>query len=135
PAHRALVLEGVGGTVGIRPVAALGHVAVARGRPALRTGVARRVLAGSARAVAGVGRAGITVVGARRPARLRCIGGTVGVRPVASLGHVAVARGGPALRTGVTRRVLAGSTRAVAGVGRARISVVGVSPYAGLRCI
>src|SRR5205823_10156774 len=96
PTHCALVLEGVGGTVGIRPVAALGHVAVARGRPALGTGVARRVLAGSAAAVADVGRAGITVVGARRPARLRYICGTVGIRPVAALGHVAVARGRPA---------------------------------------
>src|SRR5207247_2568178 len=134
-AHRVLIFEGIGGTVGIRPVAALGHVAGTRRGPALRTGVARRVLAGSAGAVAGVGRARITVVGARRPARLRCICGTGGVRPVAGLGHVAVARGGPALGAGVARRVLAGSAGAVAGVGRARIAVVGARRPARLRCI
>src|SRR5439155_151969 len=113
----------------------LGHVAVARGRPALGAGVTRRVLAGSARAVAGVGRARIAVVGARRPARLRCICGTGGIRPVAGLGHVAVARGGPALGAGVARRVLAGSAGAVAGVGRARIAIVGARRPARLRCI
>src|SRR5207245_615601 len=131
-AHRALVLEGVGGTGGIRPIADLGHVAGPRRRPALGAGVARRVLAGIARAVAGVGRARIAVVGARGRARLLRIGGTRGIRPVAGLGHVAFTRRRPALRAGVARRVLAGIARAVAGVGRARIAVVGARRRARL---
>src|SRR5207249_995919 len=125
----------IGGTRGIGPVTGLGHVADARRRAALRAGVARRVLARIARAVAGVGRARIAVVDARRPALLRCICGTGGIRPVAGLGHVAVARGGPALDADVARRVLAGSAGAVAGVGRARIAVVGARRPALLRCI
>src|SRR5204863_30436 len=88
--------------------------------------VARRVLARIARAVAGVGRARIAVVGARRPARLLRIGGTRGIRPVAGLGHVAVARGGPALGADVARRVPGAGAAGIAGVVGAGVVVVAV---------
>src|SRR5207302_347200 len=57
-------LEHVGRTRAARPVARLVHVARARRRAAGRAGVARRMLAGVARTVAGVARAGVTVIGA-----------------------------------------------------------------------
>src|SRR5439155_1328026 len=96
-----------------------------RRRPAHRIGVARRVLAGIAGAVAGVGGPRIAVVGSRRRARLLRIGGTRGIRPVAGLGHVAFIRRRPAHRAGVARQVLAGIAGAVGCVGRSRIVVVG----------
>src|SRR5205807_7705858 len=107
----------IGGTRGIRPVTGLGPVPARRSSDLLRAGVARRVLARIARAVAGVGRARIVVVGARRPARLLRIGGTRGIRPVTGLGHVATRLHPTALRAAVARRVLASIARAVAGVG------------------
>src|SRR5207247_5054958 len=122
----------IGGTRTLPPDDALPLVAFTRRRPAHRIGVARRVLAGIARAVAGVGRARIAVVGARRRARLLRIGGTRGIRPVAGLGYVAVTRRRPAHRIGVAGRVLAGIAGAVAGVGRARIVVVGARRRARL---
>src|SRR5207245_9424297 len=92
---------------GTRRVAAPVFLAFTRRRPAPRIGVAGRVLAGIARAVAGVGRARIVVVGARRRARLLRIGGTRGIRPVAGLGHVAFTRRRPALPLVGARRALA----------------------------
>src|SRR5207247_9231807 len=111
----------IGGTRTLPPDDALPLVAFTRRRPAHRIGVARRVLAGIARAVAGVGRARIAVVGARRRARLLRIGGTRGIRPVADLGHVAVARGGPALGAEGPRRAALALAAAGGGVGRGRI--------------
>src|SRR5439155_1664963 len=151
--------------------------------------VARGVLAGHLRAVAGVGRAGVAVVGADRAARLlrvrravgavagtalrhvalagggathdarglEAVGGTAVADAVAGLGDVARARRGAADRAGralgigrarragararlghvarscptrrycdrIARGVLAGGVRAVAGVGRAGVAVVG----------
>src|SRR5207247_4041874 len=69
-AYRAGGLEGVPRATRAGPVAGLGGIAGARRRAAYRAGVACRVLAGSAGAVAGVGRARIPVVGARCPVRL-----------------------------------------------------------------
>src|SRR5207245_965372 len=156
-AHGACRLLRVGRAARARPVAALGRVAGPRRRPAHRAGVARRVLTRIARAVAGVGRARIAVVDARRPARLLGVGGTTRTRARAGLRQVALARrrathgagglegigrtgraravaalgrvAGPrrraAHRAGMAGRVLARVARAVAGVGRARIAVVG----------
>src|SRR5207249_14897 len=147
-----------------RPGAVLIHVADAGGRAANRPGVARRVLAGVARAVARVGRAGVAVVGARgarrglrigrtrrprprtvlrrvafagrRPAdgtrRLDRVAPALRARPGAELVDVADARGGAADRAGVARRVLAEVARAVAGIGRARVAVVGAQRPARL---
>src|SRR5207249_292476 len=216
--------EGIGGTIIAHPVTALGHVAGAGRRPALRralrirragraragaalpqvagarrgaadrAGIPRRVLAGVGDAVARVGRARVAVVGARGAARLlgigraarpiaraelrhvararpraadlggqrEGIGGTIIAHPVTALGHVAGtgrrpalrralrirragraragaalpqvadARRGAADRAGIPRRVLAGVVRAVAGVGRARVAVVGARGAARL---
>src|SRR5207253_7256461 len=134
-APRPARLVRIGGTRGIRPVTGLGHVADARRRAARSAGVARRVLAGSAGAVAGVGRARIAVVGAPRPARLLRIGGTRGIGPVTGLGHVADARRRPALRADVARRVLARSAGAVAGGWRARLAGVGARRPARPPCL
>src|SRR5262249_11730292 len=73
--------------------AGLGHVAGAGFGAALRPGIARRVLAGVAAPVALIERAGVAVVGARRPARLLLIAraGLAG-QPRAHLRHVALAR-------------------------------------------
>src|SRR5206468_2957684 len=68
----------------------------------------------------------------RRPARLRCICGTGGIRPVADLGHVAVARGGPTLGAGVPRRAALALSAAAGVVGRARIGVVTWSGVVGV---
>src|SRR5439155_18616405 len=89
-----------GGAVGIRGArgtgarARLGHVAGAGRRPAHGPRVARGVLAGHLRAVAGVGRAGVAVVGAERAARLLRVRGAVGAVPGTALRHVALAGGG-----------------------------------------
>src|SRR5207244_4287799 len=74
-------LEHVVGTGAARPGAVLIHVANAGGRAADRPGVARRVLAGVARAVARVGRAGGAVVGARGARRGLRIGRPPRPRP------------------------------------------------------
>src|SRR5207244_1943872 len=124
---------------------------------ARRAGVPCRVLAGVAAAVAGVGRARVTVIGAGRAggalrvgravgavpgtalgevalagctaadhARgLEAVGGTAVADPVAGVGHVAVPGRRPAHRPRVPGRVLAVAAAAVAGVGRARVAVVG----------
>src|SRR5207249_1127850 len=149
--------EGIGGTRGARAVAGLGHVAVARGRPAHRTGIPRGVLAVVPAAVAGVDRARVPVIGAggvrgllrvdravgavpgtvlgevalaigraADDARgLEAIGGTAVADAVAGLGRVAVPGRRPAHRPRVPRGVLAVVPAAVAGVGRARVAVVG----------
>src|SRR5204862_2949695 len=67
-------LERVGRARAARPGAELVEVAVARRGAADRAGVPRRVLAEVARAVAGIGRARVAVVGARRPGRLLRVG-------------------------------------------------------------
>src|SRR5439155_196262 len=157
-------LEHVVGTGAARPRAVLLHVANAGGRAADRPGVARRVLAGVARAVARVGRAGVAVVGARgarrglrigrtrrpRPrtvlrrvalaarrttdggGRLERVGRARAARPGAELVEVAVARRGATDGPGVPRRVLAEVARAVAGIRRARVAVVGAQRPARL---
>src|SRR5207249_4212210 len=88
-ARRAVRLGGVGWAGGARAVAGLGHVARPRRRPTHRAGVPRRMLAGIARAVAGVGRARVAVVGAGRPVRLLRIRRARGARARAGLRHVA----------------------------------------------
>src|SRR5205807_232712 len=150
-------LEHVGRTRAARPVAGLVHVAGTRRRAAGRAGVARRVLAGVARAVARVGRARVTVVGAGGAARLLRVGGATGpvagaevvgvalvhgaaaerarglegivrargARPGTRLGEVADAGRGATGRARVPRRMLAGVARAVAGIRRADVAVVG----------
>src|SRR5205823_372807 len=85
-----------------------------------------------ARAVAGVGRARIVVVGAPRPARLLRIGGTRGIRPVTGLGHVADARRRAALRIGVPGRATLALSAAAGVVDRARIAVVTRSGVVGV---
>src|SRR5439155_1134970 len=87
-------VESVGGAGGARAVARLGHVAGAGRRPAHGPRVARGVLAGHLRAVAGVGRAGVAVVGAERAARLLRVRGAVGAVAGTALRHVALAGGG-----------------------------------------
>src|SRR5207237_435999 len=74
-------------------VAGLGHVAVARGRPAHRTGIPRGVLAVVAAAVAGVGRARVPVIGAGGARGVLCVGRAVGAVPGTALGRVAPALG------------------------------------------
>src|SRR6266566_3680827 len=88
-------LEGVGGAVVAAPVAGRGHVA----------GAGRRAALG--------GRGLLGILGAVR------------ARPRAGLGHVAGPGCGPALRPGVTRRVLAGVVGPVALIERAGIRVGG----------
>src|SRR5207249_2782769 len=89
-------LEAVRGTRGARAVAGLGHVAVARGRPAHRTGIPRGVLAVVAAAVAGVGRARVAVIGAGGARGVLCVGRAVGAGPGTALGEVALAGGSAA---------------------------------------
>src|SRR5439155_2974021 len=69
-AHGARRLLGVGRAGRARAVAALGRIAGSRRRPAHGAGLARRVLADIAAAVALIERARIAVVGAHGPTRL-----------------------------------------------------------------
>src|SRR5206468_3540689 len=86
-------LEAVRGTRGARAVAGLGHVAVARGRPAHRTGIPRGVLAVVPAAVAGVDRARVPVIGAGGVRGLLRVDRAVGAVPGTVLGEVALAIG------------------------------------------
>src|SRR5205814_2093260 len=94
-----------------------GHVAGPGRSPALRPGVARRVLTGVRRAVTLIERAGMAVLGARRPAQLLGVRGTPGAGARAVLRQVALAG-----------RRAADRARRLEGVGRARIA----RPVAGL---
>src|SRR5205823_3612806 len=117
PAHDRRGLEGVGRARCTRPVARLVHVAGAGRRPAHGAAVPRQVLAGVVRPVAGVGRAEIAVVRARRARGHLPVGRACRPRPGAGLRRVALAgRGaadGEARQEGVRR---AGGARAVAGL-------------------
>src|SRR5439155_12193169 len=89
--------EAVGRAARRRPGAALGYVAVARRGATDGPGVARRVLADVARAVARVGRARVAVVGAQRPARLLHVGSArLARQSAAALRDVALASRRPA---------------------------------------
>src|SRR5205823_882129 len=116
-------LEHVIGTGAARPGAVLVHVARAGGRAADRPAVARRMLAGVARAVARVGRARVPVVGARGPRRLLRVGRAGRARPGAILRRVALA----ARRTAGGRRRLEGVVRARAARSRAELVEVAVA--------
>src|SRR5207244_781281 len=109
-ADRARRPEGIGRAGAARSGADLVEVAVARRGAADRAGVAGRVLAEVARAVAGVGGAGVPVVGAERRARL------LGVRPARLARQPAAALGDVALPG---RRPADGPDRQE-GIGRAR---------------
>src|SRR5439155_904915 len=125
-AHGARGLLPVGRAGRARAVAGLLRVARPRRRAAHRGGVARRVLAGIARAVAGVGRARIAVVGARRPARLLRIDGAARARARAGLRLIALAR----------RRAAhgAGGLEGIGGTGIARpVAGLGLVANAGRR--
>src|SRR5439155_338161 len=147
---------------GERSRTGLCHVALARRRPAHGAPVAGWMLAAGARAVAGIGGAGVAVVRARgarvagrmltavggavvvggagvaavgtgRPARLpRTVGGTRRARAGAGLGEIAFAGGGAADRAPVARRVLAAGAGAVALVQGAGVAVVGTGRPARL---
>src|SRR5207249_1328183 len=106
-----------------RSRACLDVVAGARRRPADRAGVAGRVLAGVARAVALVEAARVAVARARRPGRLLGVGRAHRARAGARLAQVALAGGPAAHRPGVAGRMLAGVARAVALVEAARVAV------------
>src|SRR5439155_20093071 len=136
-------LEHVVRTGAARPGAVLIHVANAGGRAADRPGVARRVLAGVARAVARVGRARVAVVGAQRPARRLRVGSArlarqsaAALRDVALAGrwpaddadrqeHVGRARGADA-RTHLVGIADVARTRPADGAGIARRVLAGV---------
>src|SRR5207249_3906291 len=93
-ADRAGGEVGVGGAGRARAVAGLGDVAVPGRRPAHHPRVARGVLAGDVRAVAGVGRARVAVVGAGRAARLLRVRRAVGAVAGTALRHVTLAADG-----------------------------------------
>src|SRR5207249_4893666 len=95
-ADRAGRALGIRGARGAGARARLGHVAGAGRRPAHGPRVARGVLAGGVRAVAGVGRAGVAVVGAGRAARLLRVGRAVGTVTGTALRHVTLAADGAA---------------------------------------
>src|SRR5439155_446881 len=107
-----------------RSRACLDVVAGARRRPADRAGVAGRVLAGVARAVALVEAARVAVARARRPGRLLGVGRAHRARAGARLARVALARRRTADRSGVAGRMLAVGARAIALVEAARVAVV-----------
>src|SRR5207237_603641 len=110
-------LEGVRGAHRARAGAGLVHVAEAGGGAADRPGVARRVLAVVAAAVALVAAARVAVVGARRPRRRLRIRRAAGTRAGAVIVQVAPARRGAAHHA-----------RRLEGVGRTH----GTRPGAGL---
>src|SRR5205823_3566895 len=100
-------LLGVGRTGGAGAGAALGDVALARGRAAHRARVPGRMRARRARTVAHVGGAHVAVVRAGRAARLEDVGRAGGAGAGAALGQVALAR-----------RRAADRARGLEGVGR-----------------
>src|SRR5439155_1252016 len=112
------------GAVRARPVAQLGQVAGPGRGPALRPGVARRVLASDVATVALIEGARVAVVSTRRTVRLLGVGRARGARAGAGLGQVALARRGATLRPRVARRMLAERAAPVTGVGGARVAVV-----------
>src|SRR5438445_5096261 len=101
-AHDARRLEGVGRTHGARAGTGLVHVAEAGGGSAHRAGVARRVLAVRAAAVALVEAARVAVGGAGRPGRRLGVRRARGARAGAVLRRVALAGRSPA---GCARRL------------------------------
>src|SRR5438128_7304257 len=122
----AVGLETVVRAGGASPRAVLRRVALIHRRPTLgRRGLEGVGGAGVAAPVAGRGDVG--VAGRRAARRIRGPLGILGAgraRPVAHLGHVAGPDRGPALRPGVTRRVLAGVVGPVALIERAGIRVL-----------
>src|SRR5207249_3950650 len=108
-------LEHVGGTRAARARAGLVNVAGTGRSPAHRARVAGRVLAGVARPVARVGRAGVAVVGAGRAVGLLGVGGArraaAGAEVVqVAFPHRGAAEGGRGLeRIGRARRARAGA--------------------------
>src|SRR5207253_6907838 len=117
PALDSARLEPVGRARAARPGAALRRITIAGGRATDRARIPRRMLAGVARAVALIQRAGVPVRGARRARRALRVRGAVRARARAVLRRVAVARRGPARGEG--------REEAVGRTGRAR-------PRAGL---
>src|SRR5207244_1957383 len=117
PARCGRGQERVVRTRGAAPRAGLGDVAHARRRATRRPGVAGRMLTQVAHPVAGVGRADVAVVGARRTVRLLRVARTVRAGARAVLGDVALAR-----------RRAAGEGRRLEGVARTRAA----APGAGL---
>src|SRR5439155_1034154 len=104
-------------------VAGLGRIALTARGAARRPGVARRVLAARAAAVALIERARVPVGRAAGPRRAPGIHRTAGARTAAGLGRIALAARGAARRPGVARRVLAARAAAVALIERARVPV------------
>src|SRR5205807_377662 len=125
PALNAARLEPVSGARAARPGTCLVRVAHAGRRAADRPGVAGRMLAGVARAVALVPGARVAVAGARRSCRALGVRGARRARSGARVGRVAVARRRAAHGAGVAGRMLAGIARAVALIPAARVAVVG----------
>src|SRR6185369_7413466 len=95
----------------------------ARNRAASHAGVARRVLAGIATAVALIERTHVAIGGARRAARLLVVWRTCRVAAIAGLRHVAFTGRGATECAAIARRMLAQIESAVALVKRARIGV------------
>src|SRR5439155_499923 len=116
-------LEHVVGTGAARPGAGLVHVARTGRRPADRPGVARRMLAGGARAGGVGGGSRVPVVGARGPRRLLRVGRAGRTRPGAILRRVALA----ARRTAGGRRRLESVGWARAARSRAELVEVAVT--------
>src|SRR5206468_4275386 len=108
-----------------RPRAGLVDVAIAGGRAADGTAVARRMLAGVAGTVALIQAARVAVARARRSGGLLRIGRTGRARARARVGEVAFTRARTAGRAGVAGRMRADVARAVALIRAARIAVVG----------
>src|SRR5207302_1635465 len=106
-----------------RPRAGLVDVAIAGGRAADGTAVARRMLAAVAGAVALIEAARVPVARARRPRRLLGVRGTRGARARARVGQVAFARRRPARGAGIAGRVRAGVAAAVTLVEAARVAI------------
>src|SRR5207302_1093864 len=120
-------LEGVVRTRRAATRAGLRHVADTRRRAARGPRVAGRMLTRVARAVAGIGRADVAVVRARRPARLLRIGRTVRAGARTGLGEVAFAR---RRATGEGRR-LEGVVGTRAAAARARLGHVAATRRRG----
>jgi len=123
-------LHAVGRTGRAAPRACFGRVASVRRRATDRSGIADGMLAEHAGAVAGVARAGIAVVGARRTARPLAVRRTgLSRRTGTALGHVALPGRGPAHRA-AGRDDVHGTAlvRPVAALGRiARVSGPGAA--------
>src|SRR5207247_1024443 len=120
PAVHRPRLEHVVRTRGRAARARLGHVARARGRATWDARGAGRGLAGVARTVAGVGRAGVAVVGAGGPARDLRVGRAVGAVPGAEIVQIAFAD----RRAAECQRRLESVVRARRAAARARLGDV-----------